>query len=346
MIKVSIIMPVYNSGDYLNKAVDSVLDQDFDDFELILVNDGSLDNSGEICDEYAKNNKKVKVIHKKNGGICSARNAGLKIAQGEYIGFCDNDDEYLPHLLRDNYSLAKECNADLMRYGKIKRTEREDGKVWEAKTNIRNCIIKKDEIIDNYHLVRCEDSVWTGLYKKKIIDNYDIKFDESFKYGREDENFNLNYLKHCEILRFNSKAYYIWKQREAHSTSAKFHEECLEDIFRNVEDEAAFINELGLTKDNKKQIIIRYINFYVYNTILYMTYNGCNYTLKEKAEVVKKIRYCKIFDYQNDKGILHEIFKENKKNWLVTNLFYTKHYKLLIFVLEKGISILSKNRYK
>ena len=87
MVKVSIIMPVYNSEKFLKKAVDSVLNQKFEDFELILVDDGSPDASGSICDEFAEKDSRVKVIHKKNGGICSARNAGLKIAKGEYVGF-------------------------------------------------------------------------------------------------------------------------------------------------------------------------------------------------------------------------------------------------------------------
>ena len=111
MIKVSIIMPVYNSEKYLSKAVESVLAQDFQDFELIMVDDGSPDNSGAVCDSYAEKDARVKVIHKKNGGICSARNAGIDAARGEYIGFCDNDDLYLPGLIRDNYTLAKDHNT-------------------------------------------------------------------------------------------------------------------------------------------------------------------------------------------------------------------------------------------
>ena len=85
-IKVSVIMPVYNSGEYLQTAVDSILSQSLKDIELILVDDGSTDGSSEKCDEYAKKDKRVVVIHQRNGGICNARNAALKIARGEYIG--------------------------------------------------------------------------------------------------------------------------------------------------------------------------------------------------------------------------------------------------------------------
>ena len=92
MIKISIIVPVYNVEKYLRKCIDSILNQTFKDFELILVDDGSTDDSGKICDEYSLKDSRIKVIHKENGGQSSARNMGLDVAQGEYIGFVDSDD--------------------------------------------------------------------------------------------------------------------------------------------------------------------------------------------------------------------------------------------------------------
>ena len=122
--KISIIVPVYNSEKYLPETAQSILKQSFSDFELILVDDGSKDGSGKICDQLAAKDTRVKVIHKTNGGICSARNAGLKMAAGEYIAFCDNDDIYLPELLEDNYALAKKYDADVVRYSRSYRTVR------------------------------------------------------------------------------------------------------------------------------------------------------------------------------------------------------------------------------
>ena len=106
-------MPVYNSGKYLKTAVGSILNQSLKDIELILVDDGSTDGSSERCDEYAQQDNRIVVIHQKNGGICNARNAALKIARGEYIGFSDHDDEYLPGFLEHAYTEAKKNNADL-----------------------------------------------------------------------------------------------------------------------------------------------------------------------------------------------------------------------------------------
>ena len=92
MCEVSIIVPIYNVEKYLPRCIESILAQTFTDFELILVDDGSPDRCGEICDYYKKKDKRVKVIHKENGGLSSARNAGINIAIGDYIGFVDSDD--------------------------------------------------------------------------------------------------------------------------------------------------------------------------------------------------------------------------------------------------------------
>ena len=92
MPELSIIVPVYNVALYLNRCVDSILNQTYSDFELLLIDDGSTDISGVICDEYAVSDNRVKVIHKDNGGVSSARNVGINNSQGKYIMFCDSDD--------------------------------------------------------------------------------------------------------------------------------------------------------------------------------------------------------------------------------------------------------------
>jgi len=112
--KISIIVPVYNVELYLGKCIDSILNQTFSGFELILVNDGSLDNCGSICDSFAKLDRRVKVIHKGNGGLSSARNAGLEIACGEYIGFVDSDDYIERQMYETLYNQATETSSDIV----------------------------------------------------------------------------------------------------------------------------------------------------------------------------------------------------------------------------------------
>ncbi len=96
MFRVSVIIPIYNTAKYLPRCIESVLCQSFDGFELLLVNDGSTDGSGDICDTYATRDSRIRVFHKENGGVSSARNLGLKEAKGEWVCFVDSDDELLP----------------------------------------------------------------------------------------------------------------------------------------------------------------------------------------------------------------------------------------------------------
>lgn len=107
MAKVSVIVPVYKAENCLRRCVDSILDQTFTDFELVLVDDGSPDQSGQICDEYIQHDARVKAIHKVNGGVSTARNAGLDIASGKWVVFVDSDDWCEPNYLSDFFAFRK-----------------------------------------------------------------------------------------------------------------------------------------------------------------------------------------------------------------------------------------------
>lgn len=111
--KISIIVPVYNVELFLHKCIISILSQTFKDFELILINDGSTDKSGEICDVYSQKDSRIKVIHKKNEGQSSARNKGLEIARGDYIGFVDSDDWIEQDMYKTLYESSIKANADI-----------------------------------------------------------------------------------------------------------------------------------------------------------------------------------------------------------------------------------------
>lgn len=115
--EISIIVPVYNVEKYLDKCVNSILNQTFQDFELILVDDGSPDNCGEMCDDYAARDKRVTVIHQVNGGLSAARNAGIEIAKGRYLGFVDSDDYIAEDMYELLYNNLKNEDADLATVG-------------------------------------------------------------------------------------------------------------------------------------------------------------------------------------------------------------------------------------
>ena len=149
-MKLSIIVPIYNVEPYLRKCIDSILAQTFTDFECILVDDGSPDNCPTICDEYAKKDSRIRVIHKENGGLSDARNAGLDIAQGEYIGFVDSDD----YILEDMYSqmiLKMDLyHADIVVCG-IENID-ENGNILENWQNLcGDSVYEKEEYINNLY---------------------------------------------------------------------------------------------------------------------------------------------------------------------------------------------------
>ncbi|MCQ2751882.1 MAG: glycosyltransferase family 2 protein, partial [Coriobacteriales bacterium] len=122
-IKVSVIVPVYNSEQYVKKTLLSILKQDFKDFEVLAIDDGSSDKSGKICDKLSKKYKNLRVYHTKNHGVCHARNIGIKKARGEYIAFCDNDDEFLPDLLKEVY-MASKLDKQKARYNESQRASK------------------------------------------------------------------------------------------------------------------------------------------------------------------------------------------------------------------------------
>jgi glycosyltransferase involved in cell wall biosynthesis len=169
MPKVSIIVPIYNVEKYLYKCIDSILDQTFSDFELLLVNDGSPDTCGEICNEYAKKDKRIKVIHKENGGLADARNAGLDIATGEYIGFVDSDDFIESDMYEKLLNACMLNEASISMCGRYNVFENElkplfsfNGiKVWNSKEAIERLLTW-----DNIDSSACDK-----LFKKDLFHN-------------------------------------------------------------------------------------------------------------------------------------------------------------------------------
>lgn len=221
-VKVSIIVPIYNVEKYLHQCVDSLVDQTLNDIEIILVDDGSPDNCPEICDEYARKDTRIKVVHKKNGGLSSARNAGLDVAEGEYVAFIDSDDYVAPEMMEKRYLVAKEHDLDAC-YCDYNFDY--DGKVWSANKQKNNSLLKNKEEVKNFlfdmvgplpnypsdvkHLV----SVWLALYKTDIIKKNKIQFESERLYPSEDLLFHIDFLSHCSSIGNITDAMYYWRYR-------------------------------------------------------------------------------------------------------------------------------------
>lgn len=165
-MKISIITPVYNIEKYIGECIKSVLSQTYTNWELILINDGSTDNSGNICDEYANTDHRIRVIHKKNEGVVAARNDGAKMANGEFIFFIDGDDFILPETIEKHITKQKLNNADLVR-GSFAITDEHkniiDNRSHITPTNIKSVKEWMEYIIDNNVW-----SIWNNLIRKDL----------------------------------------------------------------------------------------------------------------------------------------------------------------------------------
>ena len=193
-MKVSIIIPVYNTEQYLSRCIDSILGQNFTDFELLLIDDGSTDGSAKICDAYAEKDSRIRVLHKENGGVSSARNLGLKMATGDWICFVDSDDELLPdglQVMADG--ISNEVSMVLAGYH-----EYEDDRL----TVDTSAMEVKGEVIDrNEALVMMypsEDKVYMGysvakLFNRELINRFGVSFNEHIAI-KEDTLFVVDYL--------------------------------------------------------------------------------------------------------------------------------------------------------
>ena len=206
MPKVSIILPIYNVEKYLSRCIESILNQTFTDLELILINDGSTDRCGEICDLYNKKDTRVNVIHKENGGVSSARNVGIDVAKGEFIGFIDPDDYIDEDAIEYLYKLAKENKADISCY-KMKTYKNgvlvsNLNKAEEIKIYVGEEIIK--EYVQNGTFLY---STCNKLYSKKLLQNEYSRFPTNIRYA-EDALFNYYMLaKSCKLVFSNQQKY-------------------------------------------------------------------------------------------------------------------------------------------
>lgn len=214
MPQISVIVPIYNMELHMKKCINSVLGQTFQDFELILVDDGSKDKSDKICDEYARMDRRVQVIHKENGGVSTARNAGLTIAKGEYVAFVDADDWLEADYLETLYQLAKKHSVDIACCTLIGADE--NGK------NFIFVSLPKDKSEEKYVSFQDEDfrfSKWYSLgtpvckiIKRTLISNNNLQFDKTLSIG-EDQVFYAESVLYAKCYVVSAEPKYHYYQR-------------------------------------------------------------------------------------------------------------------------------------
>lgn len=324
MAEISIIVPVYNVEKYLENCIESILNQTFKDFELILVDDGSTDNSGKICDIYEKKDSRIKVIHKNNGGLSSARNAGLDIACGKYVGFVDSDDSIHPKMYEVLYNLIEKYKSDISccnyKYTyDISNQNHEELNLNEVieMSNIEAIKRLHDEDIGVKLVV-----AWNKLYNRYLFDNI------RYEIGRihEDEFIAHRILYECKKIIYIDNKLYYYLQREGSIMSKVSYKSQVDTIFAQ-SDRIKFCNKVGLIKMSNNICKIYESKFFN----LYIQMIKEDYINKESLNKLRK-------DFISNLNILlrqKDIYIKVKISWLVFAV-NPKIYKLIFIKLRNN----------
>lgn len=270
--KISVIVPVYKTEKYLSQCVESILGQTLPDIEVILVDDGSPDGCPQICDDYAKMDSRVKVIHKSNEGLGYARNSGLEVAQGEYVTFVDSDDCLSSDAYRSAYEVAKASSLDYVRF-EPELFKDEDTVDLLKRWNDSSLLIGKDEIPELvkgiFGLIPKNDSlpfrvgvggsVCMALFRRRIIQDNELKFRSERETISEDNIFTMNFLIHSSKVGYLPSHYYFYRQTANSLThTVRFDRiEKLIDYSSLVESE---LNQYGFEEFSVKAATCAFIN--------------------------------------------------------------------------------------
>lgn len=209
---ISVIVPVYKAEKYLHRCVDSLLAQTFPDIEILLIDDGSPDRSGEICDEYAKKDSRVRVFHKENGGVSSARNVGLDNAIGEFLTFIDADDWINVDCFEKGIFLLKRDNLDILQYS-YKMISEEDESIISVH-DYECAPMNWQDFVQMDHFLVC---VWGNFIRMSIVEKHHLRFDEELHLA-EDQLFIMTTMTLSERIAQTKKIYYNYFQNLGSAT--------------------------------------------------------------------------------------------------------------------------------
>lgn len=320
MSEISVIVPVYNVEKYLKRCVDSILNQSYKDFELILVDDGSKDSSGKICDEYGQTDSRVKVIHKENGGVSAARNTGLKFATGEYVMFVDSDDYIDEDTLLE---MTKYAGSDIVTSG-LRFVDINENLLFEN----NNDTIEKiniNEFINNNYVDFYKKYILSGpynkLYKRQIIIQENIFFNENLSIC-EDGLFVINYLSVAKTISNVSKCFYNYVQYSENNLMSKYNSNAVDASLQlyNAKQKLMTINEC------KNEDVMNFLNKEETETIL-----GFLSQIYSRSKLKNNEKY---------KKLKTELQKSQVKDLLVTYKAKSFKSKFIIFMIRNNFILL------
>lgn len=273
-VLVSIIVPIYNVEDYLEKCIESLLDQTYRNIEILLIDDGSTDNSGRMCDSYAEKNNKIRVVHKKNGGLSDARNAGINIAQGDFFAFVDSDDYVEKNYIRAMLDCAIKYDADIVtcQYEKVWN----DLPQYHVNESTSCIFSSKDALLD---LFSDKSSIypmaWNKLYAKELFISNDVRY--PFGKIHEDEFTTYKLIFYAKKIVMVNDILYFYRERPESIMQKQFNKnrlvlmDALEEMTRFIDENCPMLS-LEVKSNNANK--------------LYCLYSDCAFFKGEKKDLV------------------------------------------------------------
>ncbi len=333
-IQVSVIMPVYNSAEYLHESIGSILADTNKNYELILVDDGSSDDSGSICDAIASKDNRVVVVHKENGGMCAARNDAMRIARGAYVTFADNDDEVIAGFIQDNLNLAMKYNADCVRFGRRLQGYNSKGEIDRQSDAVpsHEYVVEGDAIrTDWLKNLYGTEGVWAGMYRLDMLREHDITFPEEFKAGGEDCYFNDLVIGVANRIAYSPNVFYIWKQRAGHSASLTVAESSYVAIRTLLKLERQMVIDYGIAENDPHAVIDKLFSR-VKSCLMLPTFSG--FEMRERQKVYQRIRDLLLPYSDNDCSR-----PSRSADKIMYSLLMSERYAALAFFIGAGVRV-------
>lgn len=310
MPKISVIVPVYNTEKYLHRCIDSILAQTFTDFELLLIDDGSKDNSGAICDEYAAKDQRVRVFHKKNGGVSSARNLGLDNAQGEWITFVDSDDWLQRNYLNSLYKVDEITDISSCYYKAFG---------WEKwiPQPLTDVTYKYEDIKDGIKQnIMNFNVIWCKLFKAEIIRTNNIRFIPQISYG-EDTIFMYQFLVHIKSMRTCPDVIYNYDCSRTETLSRNYDKNCLGVLDLICQCISSIEDKFKICLQKEK---LEYGGLYLYYILYNIKRNESN--LKVSSLMKEIIQNRHILNYLKDNKIVYKTFKKRIFEYMLVHRYF------------------------
>lgn len=291
-VTISILMPVYNSQEYLKNTVQDVINQSYGDWELILVDDGSKDNSKNICIELQKFDNRIRFINKENTGVSDTRNIALDNAKGKYIAFIDSDDSVHKDYLKILLSSIEKSKGQLAVCGFKERKISTNGQIEELSRVFypKEVIAIEDmkDLIMDFGNSGLLNPLWNKLYNREIIEENNIRFKEEVETG-EDFIFNLQYFRKINNICFSKGELYYYIRRNNNSITYQYIDNMYEkglEIHNLLED---FLKDMNFYNSKNKYILYGNHLMGVFSAFLNLFHKDCKLTLKQKKHYIKAI---------------------------------------------------------